>query len=167
MWIVRHAFAIAVLPVIVTILAPRWICRRYGVTFQPPTHTLAWLSIAAGVLLLLAGLTLFITTLYLFATEGRGTLAPWDPPRHLVVRGPYRFVRNPMISGVLLIVLGESLVFRSIPLAEWAAAFAAINLIYIPLIEEPQLRGRFGEEYERYKRNVPRLFPRLRPWRSV
>jgi protein-S-isoprenylcysteine O-methyltransferase Ste14 len=167
MWILRHAFAIVVLPITVTILIPRWISRRYGVTFQPPADAVAWLSIAAGVLLLLAGLTLFICTLYLFATEGRGTLAPWDPPKHLVVRGPYRFVRNPMISGVLLIIVGESLVFRSIPLAEWAAAFAVINMIYIPLLEEPQLKSRFGEEYQQYKRNVRRLVPRLRPWRGV
>jgi len=164
MWILRHAFAIAVLPVTVTILVPRWICRRYGVTFQPPADAVAWLSIAPGAVLLLAGLAVFISTLFLFATEGRGTLAPWDPPRRLVVRGPYRFVRNPMISGVLLIVIGESLVFRSMPLAEWAATFAVINLIYIPLLEEPQLRWRFGEEYREYKRNVPRLLPRLRPW---
>jgi protein-S-isoprenylcysteine O-methyltransferase Ste14 len=167
MWILRHAFAIAVLPVTVTILVPLWICRRYGVSFRLPADLLAWLSITIGVLLLLTGLALFISTLSLFATEGRGTLAPWDPPKHLVVRGPYRFVRNPMISGVLLILVGESLVFRSIPLAEWAAAFAVINTIYIPLLEEPQLKSRFGEEYQQYKRNVRRLVPRLRPWRGV
>jgi protein-S-isoprenylcysteine O-methyltransferase Ste14 len=69
-----------------------------------------------------------------------------------------------MISGVLLIVFAESLIFRSVPLAEWAAAFAVINMIYIPILEEPQLRWRFGDEYQEYKRNVPRLLPRLRPW---
>ena len=132
-----------------------------------PTDAVAWLSITVGAILLLAGLALFISTLFLFATEGRGTLAPWDPPRRLVVRGPYRFVRNPMISGVILILIGECLGFRSWPLAEWAAGFAVINMIYIPLLEEPQLKWRFGEEYQQYKRNVPRLFPRLRPWRGV
>jgi protein-S-isoprenylcysteine O-methyltransferase Ste14 len=166
MWIIRHAFAIAVLPVTVTILVPLWICRRYGISFQPPADAVAWLCIAGGAILLLAGLALFISTLFLFATEGRGTLAPWDPPKHLVVRGPYRFVRNPMISGVLLIIAAESLVFRSLRLADWAFAFAVINLIYIPLLEEPLLKMRFGEEYQQYKRNVPRLLPRLRPWRN-
>src|SRR5712692_10361198 len=106
MWIFRHAFAIAVLPITVTILVPLWIGRRYGVNFRLPADALDWLSITAGAFLLLAGLTLFVSTLSLFATEGRGTLAPWDPPARLVLHGPYRFVRNPMISGVLLLIIG-------------------------------------------------------------
>jgi protein-S-isoprenylcysteine O-methyltransferase Ste14 len=97
MWIIRHAFAIAILPVTVTILVPVWICRRFGVSFRLPSDLLACLSITIGALLFIAGLALFVSTLFLFATEGRGTLAPWDPPKHLVVRGPYRFVRNPMM----------------------------------------------------------------------
>jgi len=107
-----------------------------------------------------------VTTVSLFATEGKGTLAPWDPPAHLVVRGPYRFVRNPMISGVILIILAESLILRSLPLAEWAGTFLLINMIYIPLFEEPFLEQRFGEEYRSYKRHVRRFLPRLRPWQQ-
>jgi protein-S-isoprenylcysteine O-methyltransferase Ste14 len=68
---------------------------------------------------------------------------------------------------VLLIVIGESLILRSFPLANWALAFAVINMIYIPLLEEPMLKMRFGEEYQQYKRNVPRILPRLRPCRGV
>ena len=94
----------------------------------------------------------------------RGTLAPWDPPRELVVRGPYRYVRSPMISGVVLALFGESLVLQSAPHAEWAVGFLIINLVYIPLLEEPMLRIRFGDSYREYCRHVPRIVPRLSPW---
>ena len=110
------------------------------------------------------GLVLFVASLRRFAGEGQGTLAPWDPPRQLVVRGPYRFVRNPMISGVVLVLMGEAMLLVSRPHAIWALVFAGINLIYFPLVEEPGLRRRFGKSYEEYCRHVPRIIPRLRPW---
>jgi len=80
------------------------------------------------------------------------------------VRGPYRYVRNPMISGVVMFLLGEAAVLLSLPHAVWAAAFLALDCVYIPLLEEPQLARRFGESYREYARNVPRVRPRLRPW---
>jgi protein-S-isoprenylcysteine O-methyltransferase Ste14 len=98
----------------------------------------------------------------LFARVGEGTLAPWDPTRKLVVRGPYRHVRNPMITGVLAILLGEAALFGSWPLLVWAFGFFALNAIYMPLVEEPGLVRRFGDDYVRYRRNVPRWLPRLR-----
>ncbi len=116
---------------------------------------------------LLIGLLLFASSLQRFATEGQGTLAPWDPPRRLVVRGPYRHVRNPMISGVLFVVFGEALVLVSEPHAMWALTFLGLNVVYIPLFEEPQLRRRFGAAYVEYCRHVPRLLPRLRSWKPV
>ncbi len=164
MWIIRHAFAIVILPVTMTILIPWWVIR--GSTFHKPEAALDWLSVIAGVLFFVAGFILFIATVFLFATRGRGTLAPWDPPSRLVVDGPYRYVRNPMIAGVILIIIAEALVFRSISLAEWAAAFLLLNAIYFPLIEEPQLESRFGEEYRRYKRHVRRFVPRIQPWKD-
>lgn len=100
----------------------------------------------------------------LLATVGRGTLAPWDPTSRLVVRGPYRHVRNPMISGVLLVLLGEAAFLGSLPVLAWFAAVLAVNAVYFPLVEEPGLSRRFGEDYERYRANVPRWVPRLRPW---
>jgi protein-S-isoprenylcysteine O-methyltransferase Ste14 len=166
MWIVRHAFAIAVLPVTMTVLVPLWIARRYGATFHPPIGMSDLLCIILGTLLMLAGFALFFATVSLFATEGRGTLAPWDPPARLVLRGPYRFVRNPMISGVIFIIAGESLAARSLALAGWAGLFLLINAIYIPLFEEPQLERRFGDDYRAYVSNVRRFVPRLRPWSS-
>jgi protein-S-isoprenylcysteine O-methyltransferase Ste14 len=69
-----------------------------------------------------------------------------------------------MIAGVSLILIGEAVAFGSRALAEWALLFAAINVTYIPLVEEPMLANRFGEEYRAYCRNVPRWIPRLSPW---
>ena len=160
----RHAFAIAVLPFTMAVLVPLWLARRSGVAPAPAASVGGLVLQAAGLGLLVIGLALFAASLRRFAAEGRGTLAPWDPPRRLVVRGPYRYVRNPMISGVLLVLLGEALVLRSAPHLMWAGAFLAINAVYIPLLEEPDLEDRFGESYREYRRHVPRLFPRLRPW---
>ena len=165
MTVLRHLLAIAVLPFTVTVIVPAWIARRSGVTFTPANTVAALVPQLLGGLVLAVGLLLFASSLRRFGTEGKGTLAPWDPPRTLVVRGPYRWVRNPMISGVILVLLGEALFLGSMPHVRWAVAFLAINLIYIPLLEEPQLERRFGESYRTYCRHVPRLFPRIRPWR--
>jgi protein-S-isoprenylcysteine O-methyltransferase Ste14 len=100
-------------------------------------------------------------------TVGKGTLAPWEPPQWLVVQGVYRHVRNSMISGVLFVLLGESVVTASLPLFQWFLIFAAINAVYIPLLEEPGLVNRFGDDYVTYKQNVPRWIPRLTPWDGV
>ena len=163
--LLRHLFAIAVLPFTVAVLIPIWIARRNGTTLAPGRSLGAVALQLVGAFLLAAGAVLFTASLRRFATEGQGTLAPWDPPRRLVLRGPYRFVRNPMISGVLFVLFGEALVLRSVPHAEWAALFLLINLIYIPLFEEPQLESRFGEDYREYRRHVRRFVPRLRPWK--
>ena len=95
---------------------------------------------------------------------GKGTLAPWDETRRLVVRGPYRYVRNPMLSGVFSILLGEALLLGSPPLLLWFVGVVVANTLYMPLVEEPGLRRRFGAEYDVYCANVPRWIPRLRPW---
>ena len=162
----RHLLSIAILPFTIAVLVPLWIARRNGVELSPGTGVSEWALQVAGAGLLAVGLVFFTTSLRKFATEGHGTLAPWDPPRALVVRGPYRYVRNPMISGVVLVLFGESLALLSLAHAEWAASFLVINLIYIPLVEEPMLEARFGAAYLEYCRHVPRVLPRLRPWIS-
>ena len=126
----------------------------------------AWraLPVAAGAALLAAGLALMYWTISLLARIGEGTLAPWDPTRKLVIAGPYRYVRNPMITGVLLALLGEAALFGSWGILVWAALFLAINAVWFPFVEEPGLRRRFGEEYEEYRRHVPRWVPHASPW---
>ena len=120
--------------------------------------------VLAGALLMGSGLYYLSITIWLFINIGRGTLAPWSPTSKLVVIGPYRHVRNPMISGVLMTLLGESIVFGSLGIFICFLLFFIINHIYFIYSEEPGLARRFGNEYLSYKRNVPRWIPRLRPW---
>lgn len=162
--LIRHLLSVAALPFTVAVLVPMWIARRGGVALTVATSPLALLGQLVGAVLLGVGLLLFAASLRRFAGEGDGTLAPWDPPRRLVLRGPYRYVRNPMISGVIFVVFGEALVLMSRPHLMWALTFLGINLVYIPLFEEPQLETRFGAPYREYRRHVRRFVPRLRPW---
>ena len=165
-FVVRHLLAIIVLPGTVAIAVPRWIARRYNVRLEPASSASGLVLQLLGAATLLAGLALFVWSLYYCATRGRGTLAPWDPPRALVVGGPYRFVRNPMISGVIFVVCGEALLLLSLPQAIWAATFIVINIVYIRLVEEPSLETRFGVAYREYTRHVRRFVPHVRPWRQ-
>jgi len=120
--------------------------------------------VLAGSVLLGNGLYYLFMTIRLFINIGKGTLAPWSPTKKLVIIGPYRYVRNPMISGVLMTLLGESITFGSTGIFIWFLLFFGINHIYFVYSEEPGLAKRFGEEYITYKKNVPRWIPRLRPW---
>jgi protein-S-isoprenylcysteine O-methyltransferase Ste14 len=162
--LMRHLTAILVLPCAMAIFIPIWIARRGHVVYTTPHSPAGMLGVAAGIVSMATGLALFAASLFYFWSRGRGTLAPWDPPRRFVVDGPYRFVRNPMISGVIFVILAEACILRSRPHAGWAVLFALINLVYIPAVEEPSLAARFGEPYGEYKRAVRRFLPRLRPW---
>jgi protein-S-isoprenylcysteine O-methyltransferase Ste14 len=115
----------------------------------------------SGLLCIGVGAALLAACIVEFAHSGRGTLSPVDPPRHLVVRGLYRYVRNPMYLSVTAIVLGEWLLTRSPALGVyWVLWFAAVNLFVIGY-EEPNLRRRFGASYSAYCRQVRRWIPRL------
>ena len=129
--------------------------RRVQLDFGNPLHVLGLAFVGLGIVLLAA-------CVFEFARSGRGTLAPVDPPRELVVRGLYRYVRNPMYLSVTAIVLGEALLTRSRALLlYWALWFLAANL-FVLLYEEPTLRRRFGPSYEAYTQRVGRWLPRFR-----
>jgi protein-S-isoprenylcysteine O-methyltransferase Ste14 len=166
-YLLRHALAVLALPFMVAVVVPVWLARSSGIQWDAPQCALAWAGVGIGVATLLVGLTLFVASLRRFGGEGRGTLAPWDPPTSLVIRGPYSYVRNPMISGVLLVLVSEGSILRSPIHLGWAAVVALLNALYIPLVEEPGLRSRFGAEFDEYTRHVPRLVPRLTPWRGA
>jgi protein-S-isoprenylcysteine O-methyltransferase Ste14 len=117
-----------------------------------------------GILIIILGSLLIIYTNKAFLKIGKGTLVPVAPPKKLVVAGVYRYVRNSMISGVLMIFLGEALIFASIQLFVFFLVMFGINHIYFVYSEEPGLVRRFGEDYIEYKKNVPRWIPRLTPW---
>lgn len=121
-------------------------------------------QILSGIILVIAGLFFLVSTIKLFATFGKGTLAPWAPTQKLIIEGPYKYVRNPMITGVLFILAGEVVFLYSKELLYWAVFFFILNAIYFPLSEEKGLVKRFGYEYEEYKKHVPRWIPRLTPY---
>ena len=129
--------------------------RDVQVSLSDPAQLLGLLLTGAGVVLLVACISEF-------ARSGRGTLSPVDPPRHLVVRGLYRYVRNPMYLSVTAIVLGE---VRADPLPAlaiyWAVWFACVNVFVIGY-EEPTLRRQFGASYDEYVSRVGRWIPRPR-----
>ncbi len=158
----RVARAILALPFVATVVVPAIILAAGGGSARDLSGAARAATIVVGALLICAGLALFVSTVRLFATEGRGTLAPWDPPERLVVRGPYRHLRHPMITGVSLTLAGEVLVFASTAIAIELAIFVTVNLAYLPLVEEPALVRRFGADYERYMAEVGRWLPRLR-----
>jgi protein-S-isoprenylcysteine O-methyltransferase Ste14 len=163
----KHVRAILLLPVMVLLVIPGLILWRSGFDTLGPWRAVPSSKIILpiiGIICACLGLLLIVTTIRLFMTVGKGTLAPWEPPQRLVVRGVYRHVRNPMMSGALIVLLGEAVLTASLPLFCWFAFAGVVYAIYIPLSEERGLVHRFGDEYLTYKRNVPRWIPRLTPW---
>lgn len=105
---------------------------------------------------MVAGTCILLNCVLRFATDGRGTISPIDPTKKLVIRGLYKYSRNPMYVGVMFIMIGEAVFIWSLALAIYAAiVFAAFNL-FIVLHEEPRCRREFGSEYEDYYRRVRR-----------
>ena len=111
------------------------------------------------------GLLLAIWSVRTFYTKGGdGTPGPWRPVSNLIINGPYRYVRNPMILGVVDLLLFESALFVSIPLLLWAIVFFVGNIIYFRTFEEKELIKRFGADYENYKNKVSMFFPKFTPY---
>ena len=114
------------------------------------------LQLPLAIVLLLFGAYLAIHTVYLFFVKAYGTPAPWDPPKELVTTGPYKYSRNPMIAGALMVILAEALIFSSYLLLMWFIVFFIANNLYFTHYEEPGLEKRFGKDYKNYKKKVRR-----------
>jgi protein-S-isoprenylcysteine O-methyltransferase Ste14 len=150
-----HSQLIALLmPTTMTVLIPYWVLSNYD-------HSSRGLQLT-GILVFLVGFSLLATTLWQFINIGKGTLAPWNATKHFIATGPYRYCRNPMISGVLFMIIGEGLFFGSKELFIWAATFFVANTTYFILKEEPDLERKFGKEYTSYKQKVNRWLPTSR-----
>ncbi|HWR72125.1 MAG TPA: isoprenylcysteine carboxylmethyltransferase family protein [Nitrospirota bacterium] len=119
-----------------------------------------------GALVMLLGIVLLVWCVRDFYVSGKGTLAPWDPPKKLVVVGLYRHMRNPMYVGVLTLVMGWSLLFTSPILLCYTVVLAIGFHIRVLTHEEPWLESRFGNEWRQYRSAVNRWLPRLAPWRG-
>jgi protein-S-isoprenylcysteine O-methyltransferase Ste14 len=155
------------LPITVLIIVPLLIMlltndTTLGWNLDPSLNTpIMILGFAA----ILSGLTLLAFTIRMFSRIGKGTLAPWAPTEELVVEGLYSRSRSPMISGVLIVLVGEVIILSSFWIFLWFIFFAIGNHFYFTRIEEPGLLDRFGDAYQSYKDNVPRWIPRRRPWK--
>jgi protein-S-isoprenylcysteine O-methyltransferase Ste14 len=126
----------------------------------PPRHVgpFRWV----GLLPLGSGLIIILWCFADFVRRGRGTPAPYDPPRELVVAGIYRFVRNPQYVGVLLVAIGEALLAEAVILLGYAAFLVVGYHLFVRHYEEPTLSRLFGQEYTQYREAVPRWLPRRR-----
>jgi len=128
------------------------------VDFRSAVFYLAIFFLALGLLLAIWSVRTF------YSKGGEGTPGPWRPISNLVISGPYQYVRNPMLLGVFLLLLFESIYLTSMPLFYWLVVFVIINIIYFKNFEEKDLVKRFGKNYEDYKSKVPMFFPKLTPY---
>jgi protein-S-isoprenylcysteine O-methyltransferase Ste14 len=150
--VVRNLIFTVVVPGLGGVWAPWWIVTRHGHAATP----VAWEAVPV----IAAGAALYGWCVWNFAAVGRGTPGPWDAPRRVVAAGPYRWVRNPIYIGALLVVLGEAWLFMSWPLVAYAGAMAVVCHLFVIGYEERVLRRRFGDSYLEYRRSVPRWLPR-------
>ena len=163
----RQLLSILAFPVTMALVIPALIVIAADVQARSPSSAASIGLVTIGGLLIAGGLGLWTWTVVLFHRVGKGTLGIGDvmgEPVNLVVRGPYRHVRNPMITGVLCILLGEAAVTVSGWLLGWFAIFLTFQVIAIRFWEEPHLVKRYGNEYVEYRRNVPRWIPRISAW---
>ena len=134
-----------------------------------PARLLSWSGIVrpaaievqqvAGMVIGFAGAAVALWCIFTFAFIGRGTPAPFDPPRQLVIQGPYRFVRNPMYIGAGLALASAALFYESLPMLGYTGLFFLATHVFVVWYEEPTLRQTFGQEYEAYCRQVRRWWP--------
>ena len=157
MFILARAVTYAALFVsLVLIFVPARVLSASGVL--PPTAVGVWQ--VAGMLLGAAGAALALSCIVAFVVLGRGTPAPFDPPRRLVIRGPYRFVRNPMYIGAGLAVVGAALFYQSFALLEYVGVLFLVTHLFVVAYEEPTLRRTFGKDYLAYCERTGRWWPR-------
>src|SRR5262245_6118876 len=134
-----------------------------------PTRFLSWSGIVApattrapqvvGMIMVAIGTAIALWCVLTFVFIGKGTPAPFDPPKRLVIRGPYRFVRNPMYIGAGMTLAGAAVFYQSLSISIYTGVFFLLTHLFVVLYEEPTLRRTFGDEYEAYFRRVRRWTP--------
>ncbi|HQQ97951.1 MAG TPA: isoprenylcysteine carboxylmethyltransferase family protein [Cyclobacteriaceae bacterium] len=150
----RNLFFTILQPGMVAGVIPMWLASAELEGVHPGLN----LPFVFGMLTFLVGLTVMITCIVSFARQGKGTLSPADPTTHLVAKGLYRYSRNPMYVGVMLILIGESIITSSQTLFVYSAFILLLFHMYVIFFEEPRLRKDFGEDYTRYCEEVRRWF---------
>ena len=141
---------------------PRWIIDWDFHLFPLEIGVFRFIGLAPIIL----GIVTMMGSIWGWIGSGTGSPLPLDLPKELVVRGSYRFVRNPMYAGYFLILFGEILLFRSSTLLLYLLTLFLFLHAFVVFIEEPMLKPKFGESYERYCKSVPRWIPRLKAFRG-
>jgi protein-S-isoprenylcysteine O-methyltransferase Ste14 len=158
--ILGTAIFLVLAPGFFVVLVPYWISRW---RVQPPLLDFTPFRVL-GVLLMAATLPVLLESFARFALQGLGTPAPVFPTQHLIVKGFYRYVRNPMYVAVVSMVLGQGLLFGNLNLLVYSFAAWLVTFLFVVTYEEPTLGRTFSAEYDRYRANVPGWIPRLTPW---
>jgi protein-S-isoprenylcysteine O-methyltransferase Ste14 len=156
----RAVFFVLLLPGTVAGYVPVRILRAANRLIVPTIDV----SSLGATTLAVVGAAVLLRCVWDFFATGKGTLAPIDPPRYLVVRGLYRFTRNPMYNGVLGVLMGEAWFFGSASLVEYALLVFVFFHLFVVVYEEPALGAQFGESYQVYRRAVPRWGFTTRPF---
>lgn len=147
---------------LVLVFLPARILEWAGVTRPSP---IGWVQVVGAATTLL-GAAMALSCVVTFAVNGRGTPAPFDPPRKLVVAGPYAFVRNPMYIGADLALAGVAMFYETVTLWVFLLGFIAVTHAFVILYEEPTLNDLFGDSYREYRARVNRWVPRRPPRRT-
>lgn len=158
MLLLRSIFFTVLQPGTVVVLIPYWLVSTRAAGTLSGQGAIRYL----GITLIVIGLAGLLWCIWEFFSRGRGTISPIDPPKSLVVRGLYKYVRNPMYVSVVTILIGEAIFFLSLPVLIEAGVFIILAQLFVMGYEEPALRRRFGESYEDYKHQVGRWIPRYR-----
>ena len=154
MLLLRSVFFTILQPGLVTILIPYWLISSRDLSRYPLRYS--------GLPLIAVGAAALLWCIWNFFSAGRGTISPIDPPKHLVVRGLYRYVRNPMYVSVVMVLLGEAILFMSMPVLIEAGIFIVLANLFVILYEERALGKQFGKSYDEYRQTVGRWIPRYR-----
>ena len=128
--------------------------EQFGFSLPPSSATL-------GIIVMVIGSLIVVSCISTFVVRGDGTPAPFDAPRRLVVRGPYRYVRNPMYIGAAVVLVGFGLYHQSVAMALFTVLFLLITHLFVLFYEEPALENSFGQSYLDYKSRVNRWIPRI------
>lgn len=153
--LLRNVVFTAIVPGLGGVYVPWRLLTRDGTAPHPVA--------SYAVLVIVAGVVLYVSCLWQFGAVGRGTPGLWDAPRTVVAVGAYHWVRNPIYFSALLIVGGQAWLFHSLAVLVYTAVLAVAFHLFIVGYEEPHLRRRFGASYEAYRATVNRWIPRPPP----
>jgi len=167
MKIIEYLKVILILPVNVIVIIPLLIFFLTQNSYSYNIINFQSFPFYLSIFFLVIGFFLSIWSVRTFyKLGGNGTPGPWKPVSNLIIKGPYQYVRNPMLLGVFFLLLFESIFFTSMPLFIWFIVFFIGNIIYFKNFEEKDLSKRFGDDYENYKKKVSMIFPKFNPYKN-